>query len=260
MRASRVEITMRIMFITLFFGILYGCGLTSPLLISDETKVRPDQRFNFDHVRKSLLYFSNPTESNLRKVAATDATIHLLRHGRITGRLTPKTTAMSLTRVLLEDSGKDELVEEVTQQVHIFRRDKASAAQCLREAEAYLPQSLPADGKLFFTWGFDIGVASGKDASINLAHKKFQSNPEEVWFYCIHELHHTGVMQHHPMPMLSDVNTTTELFAILQYFTFLEGTAVYAAHDARKVSGALDKDSDYVALTDADTILEFRHF
>ena len=83
----------------------------------------------------------------------------------------------------------------------------------------------------------------------------FWNDRKEIWFYCIHEVHHSGVMQIHPMPqIISDIDTAQELTDFVRYATFLEGLAVHAARDARREAGALEQDRDYVALGDTENL------
>jgi hypothetical protein len=60
------------------------------------------------------------------------------------------------------------------------------------------------------------------------------------------------------MVEISGITTTQELFQFLRYSTFLEGTATYAAYEARAHAGALDKDKDYVALADEIRMNRYR--
>ena len=64
---------------------------------------------------------------------------------------------------------------------------------------------------------------------------------------------------YHPMVKISDIATTRQLFAFLKYSTFLEGTATYAAFDARARGWApWRRDRDYVALSDGERMDRYR--
>ena len=105
------------------------------------------------------------------------------------------------------------------------REPEAGQQMCLSEAVKYDPPDAKIEGKLFFTWGYDIGVAVWRIASLNLAHRSFREDRAEIWYYCIHELHHTLVMKNYPMPRLADVKDTRQFLELVQYLTFLEGRA-----------------------------------
>lgn len=70
---------------------------------------------------------------------------------------------------------------------HINRND-IPQKECLK----YLPGNFNYSGNLFFTFGYDLGVVYGKNASVNLAHPQFIKDINEIKYYAIHELHHAG--------------------------------------------------------------------
>ncbi len=129
--------------------------------------------------------------------------------------------------------------------------DTVSLARCWSEAARYLPPSALRGSTLYLQIGYDIGVAVAGDASLNVANRHFLADPDEIWFYCVHEMHHAGVEHFHDLPTLSRVETTQQLVALVRYLTFLEGMAVHAARAWRAERGALARDSDYAALEDS---------
>ena len=157
---------------------------------------------------------------------------HLKRHSDRTGYYPLEASELDIAGEMLQ--GQAQHLDGVRTLLGRVRRDHRGMDLCLSEASAYLPEDFSFTGKVFFTFGYDIGVAMDRNASLNLAHPRFRKDPDEVWYYCIHEVHHTGVMHYHPMPRLGDVTTTSQLVELVRYLTFLEGTAVYAAHDARR--------------------------
>jgi hypothetical protein len=215
--------------------------------------------FEFEHVEAALAYFAEPDEQILLKIAESRATEHLLTHSERTGYYPPGTTGLELTRILLDNPGAEGgRPAKVKALVGYVRANPERQSACLEEAKSYLPNRFDFANPLFVTWGYDIGVAMDGSASVNLAHNHFANDADEVWFYCIHEMHHAGVTGYHPMVKISDIATTRQLFAFLKYSTFLEGTATYAAYEARAQAGALAKDRDYVALTDEERMDRYR--
>ena len=205
--------------------------------------------FDFEHVESALAYFDSGDEQILTEISESRATQHLLAHSERTGYYPAGTTGLELTRALLAEPEEwsTAKVKMLTSYLHT-NADRQTA--CLAEAKQYLPDGVEMADRLHLTWGYDIGVAMDGSASLNLAHNHFLEDPEEVWFFCIHEMHHAGVMSLHPMGRISGIATTQKLFEFLRYSTFLEGTATYAAYDARAEANALGKDRDYVALAD----------
>jgi hypothetical protein len=237
---------MRKSFVASFLGVMAFCGAG--------VAKQDAQHFDFEQVAQSIRYLQDPSARNLELLAQTEAMTHLKRHSDQTGYYPPEASPLDIAADLVNDPNARELVDVVKSLVDRLRRDRAGQQMCLSEALLYGPPEAEIEGKVFFTWGYDIGVAAGPNASLNLAHRRFRENPAEVWYYCIHELHHTLVMKHHPLPRLADAKDTKQFLELIQYLTFLEGTAVYAAYDARGKGGALTADPDYVALESPSTM------
>ena len=210
--------------------------------------------FDFAHAHTAIGYLEAPTEDALAALAATGGAAHLKRHSDLTGYYPPDASALDISRDLVTNDWYKAVprlaaVKDLLQSVE---RNHEKQAYCLDETKAYLPAGFNFAHSLYVTWGYDIGVSMAGSSSINIAHPHFAADPEEVWFYCIHEMHHAGVTSFHPFPMrIADITTTTQMTTFIRYATFLEGTAVYAAYAARAEAGALTADRDYVALEDA---------
>jgi len=213
--------------------------------------------FDYGHVRQAIRYLEDPSPENLELLAQTEAMLHLKRHSDRTGYYPPGASHLDIAADLVSDPEARDSVEAVRSLLFRVVLDRRGQQMCLSEAVEYGPPGAEIDGKVFFTWGYDIGVAVWRNASLNLAHHRFREDPSEVWYYCIHELHHTLVMKDHPMPRLADVKDTRQFLKLIQYLTFLEGTAVYAAYDARARGGALAADPDYVALENPTVMKDY---
>ncbi|MCD4732641.1 hypothetical protein K8R78_00200 [bacterium] len=120
------------------------------------------------------------------------------------------------------------------------------------EVVNYLPQNTLPSASLHFVTGYDIGVATPRGAAINIGHQHFLSDPEEILYYAIHELHHVGFFKHQAFPGLSGLNRPQKLCEVVRYFTQMEGMAVYAAYEMRKDSGRLTTDADYQVFVDSE--------
>ena len=208
------------------------------------------QQFDFQHVRAALEYFEDPSPAGIAGVAFTDAADHLARHAAKTNYYPRGTSRFAISQDLLANPPDEQMLSTVKAMMTKYTSDLPRQARCFSEARAMLPESLNAlDTSLYVTWGYDIGVAIDGTASLNMTHPKFVQDPNEFWYYCVHELHHAGVMTLHPFPFnIDEISNTAELTALVDYSTFLEGTAVWAAYEARRIDGALDNDSDYVVL------------
>ncbi len=213
-----------------------------------------DYGFDFSHVNLAIRYFGEPSNSLLTEIASTTAAIHLKRHSDRTGYYPSHATSRNITGDLLSNPPAPNTLRDVRKLVQLAAENPARQQSCMVEAAAYLPTEAQPKNPLHITWGYDIGVAMDDHASLNFTHRHFLSDWEEIWFYCIHEVHHSGVMQIHPMSRISKVDTVQELFNFIRYATFLEGLAVHAARNARREAGALDRDKDYLALEDTERL------
>lgn len=208
-------------------------------------------QFDTAHVEQSIGYFSDPSEERLQRVAETAATRHLLKHSAVTGYYSPDATALDITRSLL--NGPVAAAEIATVETLLAELEAAPERQraCLRDAARYLPDGFTFTEPLYVTWGYDIGVSMNGSASINLAHSRFAADSDEIWFYCVHEMHHAGLTSLQPYPqVISEIGTAAEMLAFIRYSTMLEGMAVHAAREPRRRESALESDPDYVALSD----------
>jgi hypothetical protein len=204
--------------------------------------------FDFSHVRIAIEYFDAPRDSLLAEIAATPAALHLKRHSDRTGYYSAGATPREITNDLVKKTPSPENLNAIRELVRYADINPARQKACVSEASKYLPVEVQLNNPLYITWGYDIGVAMDDRASLNFTHTHFLENREEIWFYCIHELHHSGVMQIHPVPKISDIDTVQELYDFTRYATYLEGLAVHAARDARREASALGHDKDYLAL------------
>lgn len=228
------------------------------LYLAAGTKPEPEpctSCFDFSHVKLAIEYFDAPRDSLLAEIAATPAALHLKRHSDRTGYYSAGATPREITNDLVEKTPSPETLNAVRDLVRYADKNPARQKACGLEAAAHLPEEVRPNNPLYITWGYDIGVAMDDRASLNFTHTHFLENREEIWFYCIHEVHHTGVMQIHPMPdKISDIDTVQELYDFARYATFLEGLAVHAARDARREASALGHDRDYLALEDVKSL------
>ncbi len=213
--------------------------------------------FDFNHIEYSIAYLRNPTIDNLTRIVESDGMDHLKNHSDRTGYYSKTKRKVEIARDIISQkylaSGDLDKVEEL---VAYVKREREKQKDCVSKFKEYLPSDLEFEGKLFFTMGYDIGVSMDKNASLNLSHKKFIANREEIWFYCIHELHHAGLQHFHQFPDLSSINDGKKLFELVKYLTFFEGTAVYASYEARKRHNSL-QDGDYQALENKEQMRAF---
>ncbi len=208
------------------------------------------ESFDFTHVDLAIRYHQAPSEDLLNEISESTAAIHLKRHSDRTGYYPADASPRDITDDLLAKSPTSETLQAVRELMLYAARNTGKQRECMATASSYLPDKAQPRNSLHVTWGYDIGVAMDDHASLNFIHPHFLTNHQEIWFYCIHEIHLSGVMQILPMPRIADIDTVRELYDFARYATFLEGLAVHSAKEARRVAGALSSDSDYLALAD----------
>jgi hypothetical protein len=224
-------------------------GRASPLASQD---LSFDARF----AELALDEIAAPNAARLARLAELPATQHILRHARQFDYAdVAKESPEALVRSLL-GPGDDTLARvarcrrNLEYVSSVMLRDVSWVADVLK----YLPGNFRFHGStLFFTYGYDIGVALAPTASLNLTHSKFDASPRELVYYAIHELHHVGFMTYQPPRRLADLRTCADVLRFIDYATQMEGMAVYAAYERRRLEHAL-ADGDYVALSDADAM------
>ncbi len=209
--------------------------------------LRIDARF----AHLALDYLKAGDRELLTLIAETRAASHIAAHARTVSISGDAPTARELVEQLLTSTSMADVdLDEIRARLSLIEADRETQYRCWEEAAAYLPTGALSDATLFLTIGYDIGVAVSGNASLNLAHPHFAKKAEELWFYCVHELHHAGFQKFHELPRLADIKLTSDLVALIRYLTTMEGLAVHAARRWRTAAGALESDSDYLALLD----------
>jgi hypothetical protein len=204
-----------------------------------------------EFARLALRFLETGEEALLSRIAATPGAAHIAAHAALSSGDGNAPGAPELVERLLTAEPMTRVdLQGIRERLKRMEEDGDSRQRAWREAAAYLPPGALTEATLFLTVGYDIGVTAGGNASLNLAHPHFAENPAELWFYCVHELHHAGFQGYCPMPNLSDVRTTHDLAGLIRYLTTLEGMAVHAARRWRAEAGAMRADPDYVALFD----------
>ena len=211
-----------------------------------------DLRFDATFAQQALDYLQSREPALLQRMTNSAAVAHILNHARnFDNPDVPKDSAAALLNALLGPSDKQtERGDICRQSLAYFAGPMLADPHWVADALRYLPADFRFHGTLFLTFGYDIGVAFGPNASLNCTHERFSRHSRELIYYAIHELHHTGFMTYHPPPKLAEAKSCADLLRLVEYSTQLEGMAVLAAYQRRREDDALAEDPDYVALQD----------
>ena len=185
-------------------------------------------------------------------MADSAAITHILAHARNFDYDVPKDSRTALVKNLLDPpESTAERTAICRQSLATFSGPMLADPRWVEDVLRYLPADFRFHGRLFLTYGYDIGVAFAPNASLNGTQAHFKEHPRELLYYAIHELHHVGFMTYQPPPRLADITTCADLLRLVEYSTQLEGMAVWAAFARRRDEHALGDDRDYLALEDA---------
>ena len=203
-------------------------------------------------------YFETNDSTFLQKVAGLDATEHLLNHSKRFNYNVPNNSKLELVTYLLSSKDNREKLARFKRNLKFAKKQIAEADIAQKIALQFLPTDFSFSSSLYFTFGYDIGVAYGSNASLNLAHPIFLEHMNEMKYYSIHELHHAGfiMLKNNVMPSL-DITNYREMAQVIEYLTHLEGMATYAPLEIREKENALNIDKDYVALQDSGLMKEY---
>ncbi len=211
--------------------------------------------YDFTFADLAAEYLETADTARLSRIAGLDAMRHILNHASRFGGDTESTGA-TMARELLSP------IEEHRERLQLFERNveyaKHLAGTDLPQTVAlqYLPSDFHYSSALYFTFGYDLGVAYGPNASVNLAHPHYLNDVNEIRYYSIHELHHAGFMMlKNEMPSF-DITTRGEMARIIEFCTQLEGMATYAPLELRIREG-MEADDDYVVLQDPALMQEY---
>ncbi|MCL2203966.1 MAG: hypothetical protein FWB88_08505 [Defluviitaleaceae bacterium] len=221
-------------------------------------------KYDFTFAEAAIRYIESGDGGLLRELAALDAVGHIFSHAQ---RFNPEMCAgsrLDFVTELLPLSDENKLKAPLVRRNMGYARRHIADTDFVRDIVLqYLPEGIPLRATLFFTFGYDIGVAFGENCSLNLAHSIFMDNMGEIKYYAIHELHHAGFIMAKGgyMPSLQ-IATRGEMAQAIAYFTHLEGMGTYAPLDIRRREDAMDTDKDYIALQDAAglAVLEQEYF
>jgi len=220
-------------------------GPSDPLAAHD---LHFDARFAVD----ALAYVKSGERRRLDRLAQSPAAQHLLNHARnFDYPDMPKDSTAALVASLVEPRAeRAKRAGTCAHSLDFFTGPMLEDPHWVNDVLAYLPAGFRFHGSLFLTFGYDIGVAFPPNASLNGASSHFDGHPRELLYYAIHELHHAGFMTFHPPPRWADIKTCDDLLKAVEYLTQLEGMAVLAATERRRLEQALSADGDYIALQD----------
>jgi Putative zinc dependent peptidase (DUF5700) len=236
------------------------------LVPSTDPLAAHDLAFDASFARQAIEYLRSNDRDLIEGMAESPAISHILNHARNFDYDVPKESRTALVSSLVGPQNKQAGRSAIcARSIAYFSGPMLSDPHWINDALGYLPADFRFHGTLFLTFGYDIGVAFGPNASLNCTHSHFDDHPRELLYYAIHELHHVGFMAYQKPPKMLDMKSCADLLHLVEYSTQMEGMAVLAAYKRRHEDHALADDPDYVALEDgkrmqADLASYFRDY
>lgn len=216
-----------------------------------------DLSFDASFARQAVESLRSNDPKLADRMAESPAITHILNHARNFDYDVPKESRRALVDALLRGAKNEQAAARSAiceQSLEYFSKPMLADPHWVADALRYLPAEFRFHGTLFLTFGYDIGVAFGPNASLNCTHSHFHNHSPELLYYAIHELHHVGFMAYQTPPKLADIKTCAEVLNLVEYSTQMEGMAVLAAYPRRRDEHALADDPDYIALQDRKRI------
>lgn len=256
---------------SLLFKLLFLPLIFSQTLIGQENQyeiVKGNVVYDFNLSNLSCKFIEKGDSNIFSLILSTEGINLLYSHALWSGNIDSNISISEFAKLIINKNNKIEILENIKINNKYAIDSIANTDYPQKICLNYLPKGFLFSSRLYFTVGYDLGIVFNKNSTINIAHKKYLENISELKYYSIHELHHAGFIAIKKfMPSLK-IKTYGEMSKLIEYFTHLEGMAVYAAYDERKRNNALSNDSDYIILNDSlimDTLINryfeiYKHF
>lgn len=205
--------------------------------------------YDFAFAELAIKFLETDDANYLKTIAELDATEHIFSHALQFNYDMPSSKLEFVTGLLTPCAERKEALAQVIKNIDYAKKHIVTGI-AEKITLQFLPKNFSFSSSLFFTFGYDIGVAYGNNCSLNLAHPIFSNNKNEIKYYAIHELHHAGfiMLKGGYMPSLK-ISSRKEMAHIIEYLTHLEGMGTYAALEMREQENAMNA-KDYIALQD----------
>ena len=242
----------------LFLVVMNALIVQATVFSQEIEKKQASLTYDFSFAELAIQYLETGKTEYLYEISNFESATHIFNHALNFNDGMPTDSKLELVTYLLSPMDKQRELLPYFKKNLKFAKESLAETGIIEEITLnFLPENFTFSGSLFFTFGYDIGVAFGQNSSLNLAHPIFSNNMNEMKYWAIHELHHAGfiMLKGGYMPSL-DMVTYKEMAHIIEYFTHLEGMGTYAPLGIREQENAMDTHQDYVAIQDLEFIKE----
>ncbi len=127
--------------------------------------------------------------------------------------------------------------------------------QLIQEVKSKSPEDYSIESTIYFSIGYDMGIAFNDDVVIELSYKFYQENLEEIFYFILHELSHVVLNYYHPPSRFDQLKTRRDLLKLAKFHALLEGLGVYLPFELRMKNSDL-KHIDYQDLIQSNILIE----
>lgn len=202
-------------------------------------------------VKQLQSHLEEQTEDSMQNLISTEAARKTHAHALTFGNT--QQGLVEFWREILSRMDVETVMTRLAQSLTFLEENEDVMREVLREILEYLPTTTVIHCQVLAMAGYDIGIVSEGSPLVNIAHPLFEKDPRELIVMSMHELHHVGYTEFHPIYGLQDLQRTSDLLRAVKYSTHLEGMAVYAPLKRRMEMDILTH-PDYQALLDEEVV------
>ncbi|MFW9844651.1 MAG: DUF5700 domain-containing putative Zn-dependent protease [Candidatus Thorarchaeota archaeon] len=195
-----------------------------------------------------LKHLSKPSKESLIEITNHEAAKKTYSHA-VRTRNTTKSISSFWKEIMNKLSKSKNLIDYVKQSLTFIHNETNTFDKLLKELWNEFPEGTHLRSVLYANLGYDIGIVSEGCALINIGHKDYHKNPQEILYMSMHELHHVVYTAYNSFFDLTQVNRFDQLCDIVRYCTHMEGLAIYSTLKPRRAANVLNN-RDYKLFLD----------
>ena len=186
-------------------------------------------------------FIKNQNDSNFISHKSMDVIYHHYKNFNINKNFLSKTEL--LERNINSFSGKS-IQDLITTRDYVKNNSEKWKNILTEQLKTKIPTSYVIKSTIYFSIGYDMGIAFDDDVVIDLSFSYFQQYPEEILYFILRELSHVVIYTYHKPLNFSLAKNCKDLSDIVRFHTLLEGLGVYFPYELRKKDKNLFQ-SDY---------------
>jgi hypothetical protein len=196
--------------------------------------------FNYSAVEAAMRYLRERSSDNLKALVELPGAKLAFKHYRWSS-MDPHITPEDFWKKQLDVIPFVKKIEASIIDIESYLKTRKQS-KWLDEVLRYLPRNHVFNTTVYMIVGYD-NIVLNEDVALNLNSVLFHKDRKESIYYLIHELAHAGYLRYHRMPDLTFPGKGSELSAIIEFLTHLEGMGVISSMRLRiKENGFLSDD------------------